>query len=178
MTPKSISSRHDAFRNAPRRCHRRDTSALRPTPWLARWPTDLGPLRSGGRSQRRDAGRHRQLGRRLSGAIANCCPCRYDVEPVTLGEGMSPLLPCPRLGESLGLQSLARQGRIATADRQLQEPRHDRGRQHGEVARRASGSRSPPRAMPAGRPRPTAPGPAWKSSSSCPRTRRSSTRSR
>ncbi|HEX3149715.1 MAG TPA: threonine synthase [Gemmataceae bacterium] len=33
-------------------------------------------------------------------------PLPFDVEPVTLGEGMSPLLPCPRLGESLGLQRL------------------------------------------------------------------------
>jgi threonine synthase len=33
-------------------------------------------------------------------------PLPFDVEPVTLGEGMSPLLPCPRLGQSLGLQRL------------------------------------------------------------------------
>jgi threonine synthase len=33
-------------------------------------------------------------------------PLPLEVEPVTLGEGMSPLLPCPRLGESLGLQRL------------------------------------------------------------------------
>src|SRR6478735_2826852 len=33
-------------------------------------------------------------------------PLPLDVEPVTLGEGMSPLLPCPRLGESLGLKRL------------------------------------------------------------------------
>src|SRR4051812_21446501 len=33
-------------------------------------------------------------------------PLPFDVEPVSLGEGMSPLLPCPRLGESLGLKRL------------------------------------------------------------------------
>jgi threonine synthase len=33
-------------------------------------------------------------------------PLPNDVEPVTLGEGMSPLLPCPRLGKELGLSRL------------------------------------------------------------------------
>jgi threonine synthase len=33
-------------------------------------------------------------------------PLPLDVEPVTLGEGMSPLLACPRLGQSLGLKRL------------------------------------------------------------------------
>lgn len=33
-------------------------------------------------------------------------PLPLDVEPVTLGEGMTPLLPCPRLGRSLGLDRL------------------------------------------------------------------------
>ena len=33
-------------------------------------------------------------------------PLPFEVEPVTLGEGMSPLLPCPRLGQSLGLKRL------------------------------------------------------------------------
>jgi threonine synthase len=33
-------------------------------------------------------------------------PLPLDVEPVTLGEGMSPLLACPRLGASLGLNRL------------------------------------------------------------------------
>ena len=33
-------------------------------------------------------------------------PLPFDVEPVTLGEGMSPLLPCPRLGHSLRLNRL------------------------------------------------------------------------
>src|SRR5260221_5706645 len=31
---------------------------------------------------------------------------RGDAEPVTLGEGMSPILPCPRLGKELGLSRL------------------------------------------------------------------------
>ena len=30
----------------------------------------------------------------------------FDVEPVTLGEGMTPLLPCPRLGQAMGLRRL------------------------------------------------------------------------
>src|SRR5580658_1794141 len=33
-------------------------------------------------------------------------PLPLDVEPVTLGEGMSPLLDCPRLGKQLGLSTL------------------------------------------------------------------------
>src|SRR5437660_9427732 len=34
-------------------------------------------------------------------------PLPLDAEPVTLGEGMSPLLPCPRLGAELGLSKLS-----------------------------------------------------------------------
>jgi threonine synthase len=34
-------------------------------------------------------------------------PLPSDAEPVTLGEGMTPLLPCPRLGRHLGLNRLA-----------------------------------------------------------------------
>src|SRR5205814_356597 len=33
-------------------------------------------------------------------------PLPTGAEPVTLGEGMTPLLPCPRLGAELGLQRL------------------------------------------------------------------------
>ena len=33
-------------------------------------------------------------------------PLPLDVEPVTLGEGMTPLLPCPALGKQLGLNKL------------------------------------------------------------------------
>jgi threonine synthase len=33
-------------------------------------------------------------------------PLPFDIEPVTLGEGMSPLLPCPRLGQLVGLRNL------------------------------------------------------------------------
>src|SRR5947209_9783738 len=33
-------------------------------------------------------------------------PLPLDAEPVTLGEGMTPLLPCPRLGAELGLPNL------------------------------------------------------------------------
>jgi threonine synthase len=33
-------------------------------------------------------------------------PLPLDVEPVSLGEGMTPLLPCPRLGKHLGLANL------------------------------------------------------------------------
>src|SRR4051794_33457788 len=33
-------------------------------------------------------------------------PLPLDVEPVTLGEGMTPLLHCPRLGKQLGLSQL------------------------------------------------------------------------
>src|SRR5271168_1279210 len=34
-------------------------------------------------------------------------PLPAEVEPVTLGEGMSPILPCPRLGKELGLSRLS-----------------------------------------------------------------------
>src|ERR1700676_5391964 len=34
-------------------------------------------------------------------------PLPAAAEPVTLGEGMTPLLPCPRLGKQLGLSRLA-----------------------------------------------------------------------
>jgi threonine synthase len=34
-------------------------------------------------------------------------PLPSEVEPVTLGEGMTPLLPCPRLGKAMGLTNLA-----------------------------------------------------------------------
>jgi threonine synthase len=33
-------------------------------------------------------------------------PLPLDVEPITLGEGMTPLLPCPRLGPQIGLDNL------------------------------------------------------------------------
>src|SRR5213078_1410557 len=33
-------------------------------------------------------------------------PLPFDAEPVTLGEGMTPLLDCPRLGAKLGLARL------------------------------------------------------------------------
>lgn len=33
-------------------------------------------------------------------------PLPFAVEPVTLGEGMTPLLPCPRLGKEMGLERL------------------------------------------------------------------------
>ncbi len=35
-------------------------------------------------------------------------PLPLDVEPVTLGEGMTPLLPCPRLGSGAGRASARR----------------------------------------------------------------------
>jgi threonine synthase len=34
-------------------------------------------------------------------------PLPFDADAVTLGEGMTPLLPCPRLGQALGLQQLS-----------------------------------------------------------------------
>lgn len=33
-------------------------------------------------------------------------PLPFDAEPVTFGEGMTPILPCPRLGQQLGLSRL------------------------------------------------------------------------
>ena len=104
-------------------------------------------------------------------------PLPLDVEPVTLGEGMTPLLPCPRLGQQLGLSHLLDQGRIATADGQLQEPRHDGGRQHGEAARRETRWRCRRRATPAAPRRPMPPAPGMRVLRLHARTtRRSSTR--
>src|SRR6516225_3082182 len=37
---------------------------------------------------------------------AELLPLPDGVAPVTLGEGMSPLLPCPRLGQELGVPRL------------------------------------------------------------------------
>jgi threonine synthase len=36
-------------------------------------------------------------------------PLPLDVEPVTLGEGMTPLVPCPRIGASTRPAAIARQ---------------------------------------------------------------------
>lgn len=47
------------------------------------------------------AGRPRSLWR-----YRELLPLPFDAEPVTLGEGMTPLLPCPRLGAELGLERL------------------------------------------------------------------------
>ena len=105
-------------------------------------------------------------------------PLPAGVEPVTLGEGMTPLLACPRLGKQLGLSRLFIKDESQLADRQLQEPRHGRRRQHGEASRPANASPFPRPAMPAAPWRPTRRGPAWRSSSSCRKTRRSSIRSR
>src|SRR5207248_3240692 len=33
-------------------------------------------------------------------------PLPFEIEPVTLGEGFTPLIPCPRLGSQLGLTKL------------------------------------------------------------------------
>src|SRR5205809_1126668 len=33
-------------------------------------------------------------------------PLPADWEPITLGEGMTPLIPCPRLGQEMGLSHL------------------------------------------------------------------------
>src|SRR5688572_30923808 len=33
-------------------------------------------------------------------------PLPLDIEPITLGEGMTPLVPCPRIGQQLGLRRL------------------------------------------------------------------------
>jgi threonine synthase len=60
---------------------------------LARLRTALSPATIAGRPP--TLWRYREL-----------LPLPMDVEPVTLGEGMTPLLPCPRLGAALGLQRL------------------------------------------------------------------------
>ena len=42
-------------------------------------------------------------------------PLPKSAAPVTLGEGMSPLLPCPRLGQALGLTNLIIKDEIGRA---------------------------------------------------------------
>ena len=59
----------------------RECRAKRSSMWLAKRPPSLW--------------RYREL-----------LPLPLDVEPVTLGEGMTPLLPCPKLGKQLGLNRL------------------------------------------------------------------------
>ena len=127
--------RHEPLRHPPGKRPRRHPLRRRPAPHRAPGPAALGPLRPRRRprapSRPSDfAGRPPTLWR-----YRELLPLPLDAEPVTLGEGMTPLLPCPRLGGELGLTRPARQGRVAAADRQLQEPRHDGGRQHGQAPR-------------------------------------------
>ena len=46
------------------------------------------------------------VARPVAVALSELLPLPFDAEPVTLGEGMTPLLPCPRLGQALGLSRL------------------------------------------------------------------------
>src|SRR5436309_3406441 len=50
-----------------------------------------------------------QLGNRVNSLwrYRELLPLPAEADPVTLGEGMSPLLACPRLGQELGLSRLA-----------------------------------------------------------------------
>ena len=101
-------------------------------------------------------------------------PLPLDVEPVTLGEGMTPLLPCPRLGQATRAVATA-----ASRTSRSCRPAASRAagmtarRQHGEVARREAGGAADGRATPAAPRRPTPPGRGWSASSSCRPTRRS-----
>ena len=122
-------------RHAPRKRPRRHPLPRRPGPHRPPGPAALGPLRP--RRRPRAPSRPPTSPRRPPSLwrYRELLPLPFEVEPVTLGEGMTPLLPCPRLGRGAGPGATVDQGRVAAADGQLQEPRHDRRRQHGEAAR-------------------------------------------
>ena len=89
------------MRHSPRK--RSTALASRPGRFI---PSEGRPLwvARPGRVKRRHAGRRRRappsLWRR------ELLPLPVDEEPVTLGEGMTPLLPCPLLGHELGIANL------------------------------------------------------------------------
>ena len=64
-------------------------------PLWVRYDLDRGPRRRHARPTSRS-------GRRRLWRYRELLPLPLDVEPVTLGEGMTPLLPCPRLGARSG----------------------------------------------------------------------------
>ena len=66
------------------------------------------------------------------GATRRCC---LAAPPVTLGEGMTPLIHARRLGTHLGLDAALHQGRRAEPDRFVQGARALGRGQHGEGAR-------------------------------------------
>ena len=104
-------------------------------------------------------------------------PLPFDAEPVTLGEGMTPLLPCPRLGKALGLSRLfiKDESQLPTGSFK------SRGMTTAVSMAKHFGLRgwpSPRPATPAAPWRPTGRGRAWRFTCSCPRTRRRSTASR
>ena len=96
-----------------------------------------------------------------------------ESDVVTLGEGMSPLLPCPRLGKRFGLSNLWIKDESQLPTGSFKSRGHGDGHQHGEALRREARGASRRPATPAGRRRPMRRGRAWSVSSSCPRTRRS-----
>ena len=79
--------------------------------------------------------------RRTCGATTSCCPCPRPEHVVTLGEGMTPLLPAPRLGAELGLPRLLVKDDGPAADRVLQGARRRGRRLPGQGARARPGSR-------------------------------------
>ena len=103
------------------------------------------------------------------GATARCCRVDDAEQRVTLGEGLTPLLPAPRLGAALGPAEAARQGGGRQPDRLLQGPRPRAGGLDGQGARRHATSACPPPATPAARSPPTPRAPACGPTSSCRR---------
>ena len=75
--------------------------------------------------------------RRTCGATTSCCRCGGPSTSSRLGEGMTPLLPAPRLGAELGRAPPAGEGRGAAADRARSRPA---ARRSASPARRELGA--------------------------------------
>ena len=77
--------------------------------------------------RRASPARRSRRGRRTCGATTSCCRSREPEHVVTLGEGMTPLLPAPTLRRASSAYPAAGQGRGPAADRVVQGARR-RGR--------------------------------------------------
>ena len=97
-------------------------------PWLVRYPDRVHPV-----TERAELRRRHGMWRYRS-----FLPLRAGEQPVTLGEGDTPLLHTSRLGAELGLARAQSQGRGRQSDGIVQGPRVERGNHAGE----SRGSRS------------------------------------
>ena len=92
-------------------------------------------------------------------------------EPVTLGEGFTPLIHARRLGGDARARAPVHQGRVAEPDQLVQGARPVGGDHPRQGARRRNDCASRPPAMPATPPPPMRPPPVWPARCSSRRTR-------